>query len=47
MENNEELVKCDSCGELVPEDYLSDSDFITSGGNENICLQCVENGYGK
>lgn len=45
--DNEELVECDNCGEKVPEDYLSNNDFITEGGNLNICLQCVENGYGE
>lgn len=46
-EDQEELVKCDNCGDLVPEDYLSDNDFITEGGTLNICMQCVENGYGE
>lgn len=46
-EDQEELVKCDNCGDLVPEDYLSDNDFITEGGKLNICMQCVENGYGE
>lgn len=45
--DNEELVECDNCGEKVPGDYLSNNDFITEGGNLNICLQCVENGYGE
>lgn len=45
--DNEELVECDNCGEKVPEDYLSNNDFITEGGNLNICLQCVENGYSE
>ena len=46
-EEQEELIKCDNCGEMVSEDDLSDNDFITEGGALNICMQCVENGYGK
>ena len=46
-EEQEELIKCDNCGEMVEEDYLSNSDLITEGGTLNICMQCVENGYGK
>lgn len=47
QDEDEELVKCDNCGDLVPEDYLSDNDFITEGGRLNICMQCIENGYGQ
>lgn len=47
FKQDEELVKCDNCGDLVPEDYLSDNDFITEGGRLNICMQCIENGYGQ
>ena len=46
-EEQEELVKCDNCGEMVSEEELSDNDFITEGGTLNICMQCVENGYGE
>lgn len=46
-DENEEFVECNNCGEKVPEDYLSNNDFITEGGNLNICLQCAENGYGQ
>lgn len=47
QDEDEELFKCDNCGDLVPEDYLSDNDFITEGGRLNICMQCIENGYGQ
>ena len=46
-EEQEELIECDNCGEMVSEEELSDNDFITEGGALNICMQCVENGYGE
>ena len=46
-EEQEESVRCDNCGEIVLEEDLCDNDFITEGGTLNICMQCVENGYGK
>lgn len=46
-EEQEELIECDNCGEMVSEDDLCDNDFITEGGTLNICMQCVENGYGE
>lgn len=46
-EEQEELVKCDNCGEMIPEDFMCTNDFITEGRALNICMQCVENGYGE
>lgn len=42
-----DLMICDNCGSIFSEDDMCKSDFITSGGEEKICMQCVENGYGK
>lgn len=33
--------KCDACGEYVPEDYIEER------YDENICHDCLENGYGE
>ena len=44
-EDEEELIKCDNCGEMVPEDYICKRDALNGDGN--ICLQCIENGYGE
>ena len=43
--DEEELIKCDNCGEMVPEDYICKRDALNGDGN--ICLQCIENGYGE
>lgn len=32
--------KCDACGEYVPEDYIEER------YDENICHDCLVNGYG-
>lgn len=42
-----EFVICDGCGELTYRDHLSNNDFITSGGEFNICETCITNGYGR
>lgn len=33
--------KCESCGETLLEE------FLTYCGNERICVDCMENGYGR
>lgn len=43
--DEEELIKCDNCGEMVPENYICKRDALNGDGN--ICLQCIENGYGE
>lgn len=39
IENNS--AKCESCGETMLEE------FLTYCGNERICLDCMESGYGR
>lgn len=43
--DEEELIRCDNCGETVPENYICKRDALNGDGN--ICLQCIENGYGE
>ena len=35
------IVKCECCGELVDEEYISNR------YDENICEDCINNGYGE
>lgn len=42
---NDDEVVCDSCGEIVPEDYILSDDRFTHDGN--ICEGCIKNGYGQ
>jgi len=43
-EVKEELKKCEVCGELVPEDYIIDTEGMINGGIGMVCEQCCEDG---
>ena len=36
-----DLMICDNCGSIFSEDDMCKSYFITSGGEEKICMQCM------
>lgn len=42
------IKQCDNCGEYYRDDEFSDEDWCHNDFIEgNICMQCMENGYGK
>lgn len=46
---DENLIKCDSCDNYFTDDYnlWNHEDWRTSGGEQNICQICADEGYAK
>lgn len=44
---NDGEFRCINCEEVMPREFMSDNDMLTSGCADEVCITCVVDGYGR